>query len=54
MGAVDEFHRLGLGAVTGDRTVMSMVKTHDLGQHMRVAGVGLRTGRGMPFAVAGH
>ena len=42
VGAGDQLHRFGLGAVAGDRAVMVAVEPDDLGQHMRVAGVAFR------------
>lgn len=45
---------LDLGAVTGDRAVVGAVQAHDLTQHVRIAGVGLRPRGRVAFAVAGH
>ena len=45
---------LDLRAVAGDRAVMGAVQPHDLGQHVRIAGVGLRARGGVPLPVPGH
>ena len=45
---------LDLGAVAGHGPVMGTVQPHDLGQHVRVAAVGLGAGGAVSFPVAGH
>ncbi len=44
MAAGHQLDRLTQLAVPGDRAGMRPVQTHDLGQHMRIAGIRLGTG----------
>jgi hypothetical protein len=54
VGARDQLDRLGLLGVAGQRAVVSSVDADDLGQHVRVAGIRLRTRGRMPFPIPGH
>ena len=54
MGAGGQLDRLTLVGVAGDRSVMGPVQADDLGQQVRVGGIGLRARGGVPLAVAGH
>jgi hypothetical protein len=46
-----QFHGLPQLRIRGDRAVMSPVQSHDLSEHMRIPGVALGTGSGMPLPV---
>ena len=54
VGAGDQLDRLGILGVAGDRPVVGAVQPDDLGQQVRVGGIGLRARGGVPFPVAGH
>jgi hypothetical protein len=50
----DQLDRLGLLRVAGQRTMGGTVDPDDLGQQMRVGGIGLRTRGGVPSPITGH
>ena len=54
MGPGGDLDVLGDLRVPGDRAVMGPVQPDDLGQQMRIRGVGLRPRRGVPLPIAGH
>ena len=54
VAAGHQLDRLTQLGVPGDRAVMRPVQAHDLGQHMRIAGIRFRTGRRVPLPVTGH
>ncbi|GAA2901261.1 hypothetical protein GCM10010472_69360 [Pseudonocardia halophobica] len=53
-GPRDHLQPLHLRAVPGDRTVVVPVEAHDLGQHVRVPGIGLRPRGGVPLPITRH
>jgi hypothetical protein len=54
MAAGDQLHRLTIIGVSRDRAVMGTVQPHDLSQHVRITGVALGSGGGVPLAVTGR
>ncbi|MDT7741754.1 MAG: hypothetical protein QOE59_832 [Actinomycetota bacterium] len=54
MRAGGQLRRVSLVAVPGDRAVTGSVETDDLGQHVRVAGVGFRPRGRVPLPIPRH
>jgi hypothetical protein len=54
VGAREHLYVLGQRRVPGHRAVVGAVQADELGEHMCVAGIALRAGRSVPFAVARH
>lgn len=54
MSPGQQFHCFGGRAVASDLPVVVVVQTHDLGQHVSIPGVGLRTRGGMPLSIPGR
>jgi hypothetical protein len=54
MGAGGDLDVFGDLAVAGDPAVMRPVQSDALGEQMRIRGIRLRPGRGMPFPVSSH
>lgn len=54
MGPGEQFQALHVRAVPGDQAVVGPVQPDDLGEHVGVAGGGLRPRRGVPFPIPGR